>query len=150
MNDFSYRVAVAEDVAGILSVFAEVASEVPTRVYEYKKGDHTDTKESIEGSVGIGRSWVATDVSGTIVGYALAEGDDEALTLFYLGVSKAARREKVCSSLISRLKESSAAINTDVRSNNKSSMVDIFEHLGFVKGNVNESRTKLHWKKPTT
>ncbi|RXT34529.1 GNAT family N-acetyltransferase [Bradyrhizobium betae] len=150
MNKFSYRVAVSGDVDGILNVFAEVAPEVPTRVYSDTKGDHTDTKASIEGAVGTGQSWVATDANGTIVGYALANGDDKALTLLYLGVSQAARNQHVCSSLVSKLKETSAAINTDVRSNNKSSMVERFEHLEFVKGNINEDRTKLHWQRPAT
>ncbi|MFK4507081.1 hypothetical protein LPJ38_26820 [Bradyrhizobium daqingense] len=149
-KDYSYRVAKPDDVDGILRVFAEVAPEVPTRVYEFAKGDHTDTRQSIARWVETGQSWVATDATGTVVGYALAEGNDKALSLVYLGVGKAARNQHVCSSLVSKLKEASAAITTDVRSDNKSSMVDIFEHLEFAKGDINQDRTKLHWKRPAT
>lgn len=146
-KDYSYRIAVAGDVTGILEVFAEVAPEVPTRVYDGTK-DHVDTKESIAGWVETGQSWVATDATGTIVGYALAEGDEKGLSLVYLGVAKAARNQHICPSLVSKLKEASATINTDVRHNNQSSMVERFERLGFVKGDNDGKRSKLHWKKP--
>jgi hypothetical protein len=83
--------------------------------------------------------------------YALAEPcDAETLSLVYVGVSKATRNQHVCASLISKLQEIGAPIITDVRSNNKSSMVERFEHFGFVKGDVNADRTKLHWEKPAT
>ncbi|WP_271593760.1 GNAT family N-acetyltransferase [Bradyrhizobium sp. CCBAU 65884] len=137
-TDITCRVAASNDLVGILKVFEEVAPEVPTRVYP-------ETKGYIDAWVGTGKSWVATDANGTIVGYALAEGDDKALSLIYLGVSKAARGQGVCSSLISKLKGARVSINTDVRSDNKSSMVDRFLHFGFVKGNIDKDRTKLHW-----
>ena len=83
--------------------------------------------------------------------YALAEPhDSKTLSLVYAGVSKAARTQHVCSSLISKLQEIGAPIVTDVRSNNKSSMVERFEHLGFVKGDVNADRTKLRWERQAT
>jgi predicted N-acetyltransferase YhbS len=99
-------------------------------------------------------SWVAFDADGNIVGYALAEAfDQETLKLAYLGVSKAARNQRVSSALISKLKEIGAPIITDVRSNNKSSMVERFEHFGFVKCGddpFSADRTKLRWEKPAT
>jgi ribosomal protein S18 acetylase RimI-like enzyme len=92
-------------------------------------------------------SWVAI-ADDEIVGYALAEMYDKStLSLVYLGVSKAARNQSVSSSLVSKLKESGASIITDVRSNNTSSMVERFEHFGFVKGDVDANRTKLRWEK---
>ncbi|MEY9881469.1 GNAT family N-acetyltransferase [Bradyrhizobium sp. USDA 329] len=142
-NDISYRVAASGDAAGALKVFAEVAPEVPTAV-------RSGTKELIERLVATGQSWVATDDTGSIVGYALAEGDDKAIWLVYLGVSKAARNQRVSSSLIARLKETGRPIDTDVRSNNTSSMVERFEHFGFVKTDVNKDRTKLRWEKPAS
>ncbi|MDU1493721.1 MAG: GNAT family N-acetyltransferase [Bradyrhizobium sp.] len=138
--DISYRVAVSDDAAGVLRVFAEVAPEVPTAV-------RSMTKELIERLVATGQSWVATDDTGSVVGYALAEGDDKAIWLVYLGVSKAARNQRVSSSLIAGLKETGRPIDTDVRSNNASSMVERFEHFGFVKTDVNKDRTKLRWEK---
>ena len=71
----------------------------------------------------------------------------DSAALAYLGVSKTARSQRVSSSLISKLKEGGAPIITHVRSNNTSSMVERFEHFGFVKGDVNADRTKLRWKK---
>ncbi|MGC0321080.1 ribosomal protein S18 acetylase RimI-like enzyme [Bradyrhizobium sp. USDA 326] len=142
-KDMSYRVAASGDEAGVLKVFAEVAPEVPTAV-------RSGTKELIERLVETGQSWVATDDTGSIVGYALAEGDDKAIWLVYLGVSKAARNQRVSSSLIARLKETGRPIDTDVRSNNTSSMVERFEHFGFVKTDVNKDRTKLRWEKPAS
>lgn len=138
----TYRVAASGDEAGILKVFAEVASEVPTAV-------RPQTSGMIEGLVASGQSWVAVDADDNIVGYALAEVyDSETLSLAYLGVSKAARNQQVSSFLISKLQEIGASIITDVRSNNKSSMVERFEHFGFVQGDVNADRTKLRWEKP--
>lgn len=138
----TYRAAVSGDEAGILNVFAEVAPEVPTAV-------RPQTEGLIKGWVATGVSWVAVDADGSIVGYALAEPyDGKTLSLVYLGVSKAARNHHVSSSLVSKLQEIGAPIITDVRSNNKSSMVERFEQFGFVKGDVNADRTKLRWEKP--
>ncbi|WP_156947082.1 GNAT family N-acetyltransferase [Bradyrhizobium sp. WSM3983] len=141
-KDISYCVAAPGDEAGILKVFAEVAPEVPTAV-------RSGTKELIDRLVATNQSWIATDAAGTIIGYALAEGDDKAIWLVYLGVSAAARNQRVSSSLIARLKETGRPIDTDVRSNNTSSMVERFEHFGFVKTHVNNDRTKLRWERPT-
>jgi ribosomal protein S18 acetylase RimI-like enzyme len=136
----TYRVAVSGDEAGILDVFAEVAAEVPTAV-------RPQTEGLIKRWVATGLSWVAI-ADDEIVGYALAEMYDKStLSLVYLGVSKAARNQSVSSSLVSKLKESGASIITDVRSNNTSSMVERFEHFGFVKGDVDANRTKLRWEK---
>ena len=140
----TYRVAVAGDVAGILKIFAEVAPEVPTRILP-------QTPEIVQRLVASGQSWVGVDADGNIVGYALAEPyDAETLSLVYVGVSKAARDRHVCASLIAKLQEIGKSIVTDVRSNNKSSMVERFERFGFIRGNVNEDRTKLRWEKSVT
>jgi acetyltransferase (GNAT) family protein len=138
----TYRVAVSGDEAGILKVFAEVAPEVPTAV-------RSGTEDLIQRLVSTGCTWVAVDANGIIIGYALAEPhDSKTLSLVYLGVCKAAQNQHVCSSLISKLQEIGDPIVTDVRSNNKSSMVERFEHFGFVKGDINADRTKLRWQKP--
>jgi hypothetical protein len=141
-NEKTYRVAVSGDKAGILKVFEEVAPEVPTRVLPQTDG-------IVQRLVASGQSWVAVDADGNIVGYALAEPcDSETLSLVYVGVSKAARNQHALSSLVAKLQETGAPIITDVRSNNQSSMVERFEHFGFVKGDVDANRTKLRWAKP--
>jgi hypothetical protein len=112
-----YRVAVSGDEVGILLVFAEVAAEVPTRVYP-------ETSGTIEGLVATGESWVAVDANDQIVGYALASKYDNTILLTYLGVSKTARDQHISTALVSKLKESGAPIVTDVRPDNKSSMIE--------------------------
>ncbi len=138
----TYRVAVSDDEAGILKVFAEVAPEVPTAVRD-------GTKDLIHELVESGKSLVAVDAASAIVGYALAAPHDhETLSLVYLGVSKAARNQHVATDLVSKLKESGARILTDVRPDNKSSMVERFKHFGFVKIPTVFEGTKLRWDKP--
>lgn len=143
----SYRVAVSGDEDAILKVFEEVAPEVPTVV-------NSGTKGIVQDLVASELSWVAVDANSKIVGYALAKPhDQETLSLWYLGVSKAARNQHASSILISKLKEIGAPIITDVRHNNASSMVERFEHLGFVKcadGILGKDQTKLRWKMSAT
>src|SRR6266436_5526138 len=137
-----YRVAVSGDVVGILLVFAEVAAEVPTRVYP-------ETSGTIEGLVATGESWVAVDANDQIVGYALASKYDNTILLTYLGVSKTARDQHISTALVSKLKESGAPIVTDVRPDNKSSMIERFERFGFVEIPTIFAGTKLRWEKST-
>lgn len=142
--DYTFRAAVSEDKAGILKVFEEVAPEVPTAIFPTTEG-------MIQRLVASGCSWVAADSDGHIVGYALAEPHplEEAISLAYLGVSNTARDRRVSSSLVRKLQEAGAPIITDVRVDNKSSMVDRFEHFGFVKGEpdaFSEQRTKFRWE----
>ena len=132
------RVATHNDEVWI--VFAEVALEVPTAA-------RPGTKELIHRLVESGQSLVAVDTNRNIVGYALAEPHDaNTLSLFYLGVSKTARGQHACSSLVAKLKGIGAAIIADVRWNNTSSMVERFEHFQFVKTDVDAERTKFRWQ----
>jgi hypothetical protein len=62
----TYRLAVSDDEAGILKVFAEVAPEVPTSILP-------QTEPLLERLVASGQSWVAVDADDNIIGYALAE-----------------------------------------------------------------------------
>ena len=141
-GNVAYRLAVPGDVVGILLVFAEAAPEVPTRVYP-------DTSGRIEGSVATGLSWVAVDADEKIVGYALAYSHDNTIYLDYLGVSKTARNQHISTTLVSKLKESSALIVTDVRPDNRSSMVERFARFGFVEMPTRFPGTKLRWEQPT-
>lgn len=143
MVHISYRAAVSGDEAGILEVFAEVAPEVPTAVRD-------GTEELIERLVSSGQSLVAVDADDNLVGYALAEPQDsETLSLFYVGVSKAARDQRVCSGLISKLKENNAPIVADVQSDNKSAMLERFKHFDFIEiPTVFGGKTKLRWEPP--
>lgn len=138
----TYRVAVAGDIAGILQVFEEVAPAVPTAV-------RSQTKGYIEGWVATGESWVATEAGGKIIGYALAEKVADAISLVYLGVAEEAQGQHISTTFVEKLKERGEPIVADVQSDNKSSMVERFEHFGFVKiPTVFSGKTKLRWEKP--
>jgi ribosomal protein S18 acetylase RimI-like enzyme len=137
----TYRAAAFGDEGGILEVFAEVAPEVPTAV-------RSETEELIKDLVATGESWVAIDANDKIVGYALASKYNKTISLTYLGVSKTARNQHISTALVSKLKESGAPIVTDVRPDNKSSMVERFERFGFVKKPTVFAGTKLRWEKP--
>lgn len=139
-GNVTYRVAIPGDEVGILLVFAEVAPEVPTRVYP-------DTLARIEGSVATGLSWVAVDADDNVVGYALAYSHDNTIYLDYLGVSRTARGQRISRVLVSKLKEGGAPIVADVRPDNKSSMVERFARFGFVEIPTEFSSTKLRWEK---
>lgn len=139
--EISYRTAVADDVAEILTIFAEVAPEVPTI------GVVEGTKGRVEGWVATGASLVALDVDDKIVGYALAEGDGgDGISLVYLGVTGAARGKRICSGIIARLKEHGMPINASVRHNNQGLMAERFERFGFEVLEKQQDQTKYRWK----
>ncbi|MBP0115089.1 MULTISPECIES: GNAT family N-acetyltransferase [Bradyrhizobium] len=139
IGNMAYRVAAPGDEVGILLVFAEVAPEVPTRVYP-------ETLGRIEGSVATGLSWVAVDADDQIVGYALAYGHDSTIYLDYLGVSKTARNQHISRVLVSKLKESGMPIETNVRPDNKSSKAERFACFGFVEIPNHFDGKKLRWE----
>jgi hypothetical protein len=139
--DFTYRTATAPDVDDILTIFAEVAPEVPTL------GVVEGTKERVEGWVGTGASSVALDADGKIVGYALAGGDGNGgIDLVYLGVTATARGKGVCSGTVDGLKEHSVPITAAVRHNNTGLMAERFQHLGFEVLEKQKEQTKFRWK----
>lgn len=139
-KQLTYRVADSGDEPGILKIFEEVAPEVPTAV-------RCGTEALIQELVAPGQSLVAVDADGEVVGYALAKPQDhETLALYYLGVSKAVRNQHASSALVAKLKEIGVPIVSDVQSDNKSSMLERFEHFGFVKiPTVFMGKTKLCW-----
>jgi len=137
----TYRTATAADVDDILTIFGEVAPEVPTI------GVVEQTKGLVEGWVATGASLVALDSDGKVVGYALAKGDGkDGIELVYLGVTGAARGKRVCSGIVARLKEHDMPITASVRHNNKSSMAGRLERLGFKVLEKQQEQTKFRWQ----
>ncbi len=138
--DITYRPANADDVDDILTIFAEVAPEVPT------VGVIEGTRGRVEGWVATGDSLVALDANGKVVGYALAYATGEdGIELVYLGVTGAARGKGVCSGIVARLKERGVPITASVRHNNKSSMAERFGRLGFKVLQKQEEQTKFRY-----
>jgi N-acetylglutamate synthase-like GNAT family acetyltransferase len=143
-QDITYRTATAADVDDILTIFGEVAPEVPTKV-------RTQTKELVEGWVAMGASLVALDSDGKVVGYALTRDDGKGgIELVYLGVTGAARGKRVCSGIVARLKEHDMPITASVRDDNQSSMAGRFERLGFKVLEKQPEQTKFRWKPVAT
>jgi hypothetical protein len=137
----TYRTATAADVDDILTIFAEVAPEVPTI------GVVEQTKGLVKGWVATGASLVALDAEGKVVGYALAQGDGKnGIELVYLGVTVAARGKRVCSGIVARLKEQDMPITAAVRHDNKSSMAERFGRLGFEVQEKQEKQNKFRWQ----
>ena len=68
---FTYRAATAEDATDILAILEEVAPEVPVLL------DTPERKDAIKTVIiecyGSGKSWVAIDAAGAVVGVALAK-----------------------------------------------------------------------------
>jgi hypothetical protein len=97
--------------------------------------------------VATGASSVALDADGKVVGYALAEGDGkDGISLVYLGVTGTARGKRICSGIVAGLKEHDVPITAAVRHNNKSSMADRFERLGFEVLEKQQEQTKFRWQ----
>jgi hypothetical protein len=139
--EITYQTATAADVDDILTIFAEVAPEVPT------VGVIEGTKEMVQRLAGSGASSVALDADGKIVGYALAGGDGNGgIDLVYLGVTATARGKGVCSGIVDGLKEHGVPITAAVRHNNKGLMAERFQHLGFEVLEKQEEQTKFRWK----
>lgn len=143
----TYRTAVAADVDGILTVFGEVAPDVPTIGVVEGTEERMGTKERVEGWVATGASLVALDAKGKVVGYALAEGDGkDGIELVYLGVTGTARSKGVCSGIVARLKEHGVPITAAVRHDNKSSMAKRFERFEFKVLQKQPDQTKFQWQ----
>ncbi|MGA7789070.1 MAG: GNAT family N-acetyltransferase [Xanthobacteraceae bacterium] len=145
----AYRNAVKNDEAGILAVLVEVAPEIvaPASTSEERgRLEHMVTVCRMSG-----KSWVAVDDGGNIVGFALARFDFdelEALRLHFIGVSKKSRKQKIFSSLIEKLKTYGVSVNARVLHTNKSKMTENLPKVGFTNEGSNASETKFRWDPP--
>jgi ribosomal protein S18 acetylase RimI-like enzyme len=140
---FEYRVATSDDHTDILAVLEEAASEIPVSL------DTPENHEKIETEIiqccNCGHSWVATDATGTVVGFVLARpGGGGAIYLPFIGVSGNSRRRGVFSNLIEKLKAKGEPLTASVLPDNQSSMADLLMKKGFTyvgaKGNAIQYR----------
>jgi hypothetical protein len=147
MTQISYRPAVRDVETDILAVLEEVAPEVPVRL------DGKDRQEKIQAIIiecrTSGKSWVAVDETGRIVGFVLARPDAHegkaAITLLYTGVSAGSRYGGVFSSLLEKLKAERVPLITSVLPDNKSGMGEHLKKRGFAETGPKANATGYLW-----
>ncbi|HEY7246573.1 MAG TPA: GNAT family N-acetyltransferase [Xanthobacteraceae bacterium] len=145
-NTIDYRVATRDDETDILAVLEEVAPEIPVSL------DTPEAKNIIKGIIiecrQSGKSWVAVDAAGTVVGFVLARKDiheQQAISLRYIGVSGNSRRRGIFATLIEKMKANGTPLTASVLAGNKSGMVDRLVKTGFTKQGPDAKETKLRW-----
>jgi ribosomal protein S18 acetylase RimI-like enzyme len=146
-----YRVASQNDVLAIGDVVEEVASKIPVSLAT--KDEQGRMTATIMQCCRSGKSWVAIDESGRIVGFALVSGhrhSDGTVHLYYVGVSKDKRGLGVFTALMNKLMDVGASVTASVLNDNQSSMVDRFENLGFTKVATKDNETELKWEASAT
>ncbi len=143
---FEIRVAVRDDETDILAVLEEIAPEVPVLL------DTPERQEAIKGIIiecrKSGHSFVAVDAAGKVVGFALARPDfheDGAISLRYVGTSKASRRRGIFAAFIGKLKAEGAPITASVLQGNLSGMADQLSKIGFTETEAGDKEKKFRW-----
>jgi N-acetylglutamate synthase-like GNAT family acetyltransferase len=142
-----YRIASRQDETDLLAVLEKVAPEIPLSI------DAEDSQDPIKGIIRqcheSGKSWVAVNTDGTVVGFALAKPDlheqQTAVSLRYIGVSPNSRGRGIFSTLMKKLKANSVPLTASVLHNNRSAMVDRLVKNGFKKVRSDAKETKLRW-----
>jgi ribosomal protein S18 acetylase RimI-like enzyme len=143
----TYRPAAHEDETDILAVLEEVASEIPVRL----DGDERQRKIQTEiiQCRQAGKSWVAVDTHGKVVGFVLARPHGHegkaAIYIPYVGVSAASRRRGIFSTLIGKLKANGVQLIANVLRDNHSNMEDILVKEGFTKIDCDAKQKKFLW-----
>lgn len=145
-KDVEYRVAGRDHETDMLGLLEEAAPEIPIPlntpgVQEKLKTDIIQCHRS-------GKSWVAVDASGKVVGVALARQDfDEsgAISLRDIAVSANARGQGVCTSLIEKLKANGVPLTASVLHDNQSAMAGRLQNYGFSKVGSDDRETKFRW-----
>ena len=143
---FEYRVASSHDETDMYEVIEEVAPEIP--VLLDTEGRQNAMRGIIVECHRSGKSWVAVDANGKVVGCVLARSDfheDGALSLRYIGVSKDSRRHGISAALIEKLKTEGLPLTASVLRANKSSMATRLAENGFTEEGTNDTETKFRW-----
>ncbi|WP_410051569.1 GNAT family N-acetyltransferase [Bradyrhizobium sp. SZCCHNR3013] len=151
-NEITYRPACENDETDILNVLEEVASEVPVRLDGAERQDRIRTI-IVERRRG-GKSWVAIDKSGNVVGFVLARPDviegQAAVFVDYVGVSAGLRRSGVFSALMEKLKAVGIVITADVLHANRAGMANTLTKMGFSAVESDAQKTRFQWAPPAT
>jgi hypothetical protein len=143
-----YRVATLDDDTVVLAVLEEVAPEIPVLLDTQDKKDKICTV--IVQCRQSGKSWVAVNGDGKVVGFALAQQyfREGPIALPYIGARTQARRRGIFTTLMERLKASGVPLTASVLHNNRSGMADRLAKIGFTKVGSDDKETKLQWDPP--
>ncbi len=140
------RVAARGDAAGIFTVLAEVAPEIPLLM------DTSERRESvsriIDKCISTGESWVTTDGGGVVAGFILVEPDEmerfqrnnAALHLAYAGVVKTQRKHGIFRALLQCVMNRGVPLTATVKFANQSAMAERLSRIGFRQTSVDSSR----------
>jgi N-acetylglutamate synthase-like GNAT family acetyltransferase len=142
-----YRTAGHDDETDMYAVIKEAASEIP--VLLDTEGRRNAMENIIIECHESGKSWVAVDANGKVVGCILARPDAHergAISLRYIAVSKTSRRKRVFSTLIEKLKAKGVPLTASVLHNNSSAMGERLTGVGFTEVESDESETKYRWE----
>jgi ribosomal protein S18 acetylase RimI-like enzyme len=131
------RMAAPGDAAGIFSVLAEAAPEIPLLI------DTAERREAIayiiKYCITAGESLVATVSGGAVAGFILAEPDEmerfhydnQALHLRYAGVSNTCRRQGIFRALIQQVMKRGVPLTAIVKAANRCQMAALLQRVGF-------------------
>ena len=143
-NTIDYRIASRNDETDMYAVIEEVAPEVPVLL------DIPQRQAAMRGIIvechQSGKSWVAVNADGTVVGCALARPDileNGAISLRYVGVSKTSRRQGIFATFIDKLKTNGMPVTVTVLHNNRSAMTARLLKAGFTEVESGDKETKL-------
>jgi hypothetical protein len=146
-NEIGYRLARRDDETDILAVLTEVAPEVPVRLDGTERQDRIRTI-IVERRMS-GKSWVAVDAHGKVVGFVLARPDviDNQAAIFvdYVGVSAGSRRRGLFSTMMEKLKAGDVPIAADVLHENRGGMANHLVKIGFAAIESDGKKTRFLW-----
>src|ERR1700722_9546520 len=119
-DTISYRVAKHDDETDILEVLEEVAPEIPVRLDGPER--QAKIKTEIVQCRRSGKTWVAVDAGGRLVGFVLARPDAHegkaAIYMPYIGVRKGSRRRGIFSTFMDKFKANGVALTASVLHDN--------------------------------
>lgn len=149
-SNVDYRIAVRDDETDILALLEEVAPEIPVSL------DGPQRQQAIQEIIircrESGKSWVALDADGKVVGFALVYPDvhePPAISLRYIGVSKDSRQRGIFGVFMGKLKANGAPLTATVLNDNQSGMADRLAKIGFTETETLSNQAKFRWD-PTT
>jgi hypothetical protein len=150
-DPIEYRVANAEDGAGIWDLMQEIAPEIPVVL------DTPELQAAMQSIIveccASKDSLVAVDAAGTIVGVVLAKPDrlerferrNQALSLRYIGVKGDYRQRGIFASLMEKQKAKGVPLKASVLHTNHSAMADRLVKIGCTKVESDDKETRLRW-----
>jgi N-acetylglutamate synthase-like GNAT family acetyltransferase len=128
------------------AVIEEVAPEIPVSLdTEANQEIICDIIRECHGS---GKSWVAIDANGEVVGCVLARPDihePSAISLRYVGVKKASRCQGIFATFIEKLKANGVPLTASVLVKNTSAMGYRFLKAGFIEVKSDDKETLFRW-----